>query len=64
MQDCIEQICGHLGVENQLEQYEFAIYYVVEAGEFISIYLSIYVCKILKCFELNKTKQKKKQLAH
>ena len=31
VQDCIEQICGHLGVENLLEQYEFAIYYVVEA---------------------------------
>ncbi len=32
VQDCIDQICGHLGVQNPLEQYEFAIYYVVEAG--------------------------------
>lgn len=31
VQDCIEQICGHLGIQNVLEQYEFAIYYVVEA---------------------------------
>jgi myosin XV len=34
VQDCIEQICGHLGVQNSLEQYEFAIYYVVEAGKY------------------------------
>jgi hypothetical protein len=32
VQDCIEQICGHLCVQSPLEQYEFAIYYVVEAG--------------------------------
>ena len=30
--DCIEQICVHLGITNKLEQHEFAIYYVVEAG--------------------------------
>ena len=30
--DCIEQICTHLGITNKLEQHEFAIYYVVEAG--------------------------------
>lgn len=30
--DCIEQICRHLGITNKLEQHEFAIYYVVEAG--------------------------------
>jgi myosin XV len=29
--DCIENICHHLGVDNQLEHCEFAIYYVVEA---------------------------------
>ncbi len=32
--DCIEQICVHLGITNKLEQHEFAIYYVVEAGIF------------------------------
>jgi hypothetical protein len=33
VQDCIEQICGHLGIQNSLEQYEYSIYYVVEAGK-------------------------------
>lgn len=32
VQDCIEQICAHLGVQNSLEQLEYSIYYVVEAG--------------------------------
>lgn len=31
VQDCIDQICGHLGIHDSLEQHEFSIYYVVEA---------------------------------
>ncbi len=30
-QDCIEQICGHLGIYNLLEQNEYTIYYAVES---------------------------------
>jgi myosin-15 len=32
VQDCIEQICFHLGTNSVIEQYEYAIYYVVESG--------------------------------